>query len=132
MGKYCTIYFVKIYPICTCMWEKKAIVRKYCTIYFVKIYPICTCMWEKKAIVRKYCTIYFVKIYPICTQASATNLCGGGKSYCEHPTDYPLATILQALKNQSELVQTPGLFDSPVEQDRGRGLTVADDDLGKT
>ena len=38
----------------------------------------------------------------------------------------------QALKNQSELVQTPGLFDSPVEQDRGRGLTVAEDDLGKT
>ena len=37
----------------------------------------------------------------------------------------------QALKNQSELVQTPGLFDSPVEQNRGRGLTlVAKDDLG--
>ena len=28
-------------------------------------------------------------------QATATNLCGGGKSYCEHPSDYPLATILQ-------------------------------------
>ena len=29
--------------------------------------------------------------------------------------------LLQALKNQSELVQTPGLFDS-VDQDRGREL----------
>ena len=38
---------------------------------------------------------------------------------------------LQALKNQSELVQTPGLFDSPVEQNRGRGLTLlAEDDVG--
>ena len=38
---------------------------------------------------------------------------------------------LQALKNQSELVQTPGLFDSPVEQNRGRGLTLLpEDDVG--
>ena len=37
----------------------------------------------------------------------------------------------QALKNQSELVQTPGLFD-PVEQNRGRGLAMAEDDVGKT
>jgi len=29
----------------------------------------------------------------------------------------------QALKNQSELVRTPGLFDS-VEQKTGRGLTM--------
>ena len=39
--------------------------------------------------------------------------------------------FLQALKNQSELVQTPGLFDSPVEQNRGRGLALlAQDDVG--
>ena len=25
----------------------------------------------------------------------ANNLCSGGKSYCEHPRDYPLETILQ-------------------------------------
>ena len=39
----------------------------------------------------------------------------------------------QALKNQSELVQTPGLFDSPLEQNRGRGLSLVEDDpAGKT
>jgi len=53
---------------------------------------------------------------------TANNLCSGGKSYCEDPKDYPLETILQALKNQSHLVQTPGLFDS-VELKRGRALT---------
>ena len=42
--------------------------------------------------------------------------------------------LLQALKNQSELVQTPGLFDSvdqdrgrELNQDRGRGLRMAED-----
>jgi len=63
--------------------------------------------------------------------ATTTNLCSGGKGYCEHPRDYPLAIILQALKNQSELVQTPGLFDSPIEQNRGRELTLSEDDVGK-
>merc|ERR1712154_89624 len=49
-------------------------------------------------------------------------------------TFLPLSTGKPAaLKNQSELVQTPGLFDSPLEQNRGRGLPLVEDDAaGKT
>ena len=50
-------------------------------------------------------TLYF--------QSRPGNLCGrNGGSYCEDPPNYPSAVILNALRNQTSLVQTPGLFDS--------------------
>merc|ERR1712060_176788 len=44
--------------------------------------------------------------------SSSSNLCGDQSLYCENPPNYPYEVILMALRNQSELVNTPGLFDS--------------------
>ena len=44
------------------------------------------------------------------------DLCPDGSSYCEQVENYPYKAILAAIKNQSELVNTPGLWDTPMEE----------------
>merc|ERR1712241_598 len=43
-------------------------------------------------------------------------LCPNGSSYCEEVDNYPYKAILAAIRNQSDLVNTPGLWDSPMEE----------------
>jgi hypothetical protein len=43
-------------------------------------------------------------------------LCPNGNSYCEQVENYPYKAILAAIRNQSELVKTPGLWDPPIEE----------------
>ena len=43
-------------------------------------------------------------------------LCPNGSSYCEEVENYPYKAILAAIRNQSELVKTPGLWDTPAEE----------------
>merc|ERR1719415_504405 len=50
------------------------------------------------------------------TADSLENLCANGSSYCEQVENYPYKAILAAIRNQSELVNTPGLWDSPMEE----------------
>ena len=44
------------------------------------------------------------------------DLCPNGSSYCEQVENYPYKAILAAIKNQSELVNTPGLWDPPMNE----------------
>ena len=44
------------------------------------------------------------------------DLCPDGSSYCEQVENYPYKAILAAIKNQSELVNTPGLWDPPMNE----------------
>ena len=44
------------------------------------------------------------------------DLCPDGSSYCEQVENYPYEAILAAIRNQSELVKTPGLWDTPAEE----------------
>merc|ERR1712183_1170652 len=43
-------------------------------------------------------------------------LCPNGSSYCEEVDNYPYKAILAAIRNQGDLVNTPGLWDSPMEE----------------
>merc|ERR1711971_867284 len=45
------------------------------------------------------------------------DLCPNGSSYCEQVENYPYKAILAAMRNQSELVNTPGLWDPPIKED---------------
>jgi len=47
---------------------------------------------------------------------SLEDLCPNGNSYCEQVENYPYEAILAAIRNQSELVKTPGLWDPPIEE----------------
>ena len=47
---------------------------------------------------------------------SLEGLCPNGNSYCEQVENYPYKAILAAIKNQSELVNTPGLWDPPMNE----------------
>jgi len=44
------------------------------------------------------------------------DLCPNGSSYCEQVENYPYKAILAAMRNQSELVNTPGLWDPPMKE----------------
>merc|ERR1711971_183475 len=44
------------------------------------------------------------------------DLCPNGSSYCEQVENYPYKAILAAMRNQSELVNTPGLWDPPIKE----------------
>ena len=44
------------------------------------------------------------------------DLCPNGSSYCEEVENYPYKAILAAIRNQSELVNTPGLWDTPIKE----------------
>ena len=44
------------------------------------------------------------------------DLCPNGSSYCEQVENYPYKAILAAMRNQSELVNTPGLWDPPIKR----------------
>ena len=47
---------------------------------------------------------------------SLEDLCPNGNSYCEEVENYPYKAILAAIRNQSELVKTPGLWDPPTKE----------------
>ena len=50
------------------------------------------------------------------TADSLEDLCPNGNSYCEKVENYPYKAILAAIRNQSELVKTPGLWDPPIKE----------------
>ena len=53
---------------------------------------------------------------PSAAAVSLEDLCPNGSSYCEEVENYPYKAILAAIRNQSELVKTPGLWDPPIEE----------------
>ena len=53
---------------------------------------------------------------PSAAADSLEDLCPNGSSYCEEVENYPYKAILAAIRNQSELVKTPGLWDPPIEE----------------
>ena len=55
-------------------------------------------------------------------------LCPNGSSYCEEVDNYPYKAILAAIRNQSDLVNTPGLWDSPMEENVDDMVEVYSDD----
>lgn len=53
-------------------------------------------------------------------------LCGEGRSYCEHPTNYPHQAILRAIHRQPVLVATMGLLGA-LEDEEGDREEAAED-----
>merc|ERR1719273_2633577 len=49
------------------------------------------------------------------TSVKEVALCPNGTSYCEHVENYPYEAILTAIKGNPELVNTPGLWDQPMD-----------------
>merc|ERR1711971_1074936 len=59
------------------------------------------------------------------------DLCPNGSSYCEQVENYPYKAILAAMRNQSELVNTPGLWDSPIKENLDLDLELEEYDSNK-
>ena len=60
-------------------------------------------------------SLIIVLFLPCALQALPSSLCATGASYCEDTPHYPVLAILQAIRNQQQLVNTPGLWDSETE-----------------
>merc|ERR1712226_1196353 len=54
------------------------------------------------------------------------DLCEEGRSYCEHPTNYPHLAILRAINRQPALVATRGLFEPSQHEDGDTEETAED------
>merc|ERR1712226_7719 len=59
-------------------------------------------------------------------EAGGGGLCGEGRSYCEHPTNYPHLAILRAINRQPALVATRGLFEPSQDEDGDTEETAED------
>ena len=61
------------------------------------------------------------------TSIKEVALCPNGTSYCEHVENYPYEAILTAIKGNPELVNTPGLWDQPMDGEDDEDLEELDE-----
>merc|ERR1712226_498163 len=59
-------------------------------------------------------------------EVGGRDLCEEGRSYCEHPTNYPHLAILRAIHRQPGLVATRGLFEPSQHEDGDTEETAED------